>query len=179
MKRILIWTLGTLAILVLVVIVVGYMLPERHTASRDVVVAAPPDSVFALIATVENQPAWRTGVSRIEMLPAGDGGRTRYREHGPDGPIVFEVMERQPPRQLVTRIADPSLPFGGSWTYDLTAEATGTRLRITENGEVYNPVFRFVSRFIMGHTRTIDRYLADVQRHFAGASDVSPVTGAR
>jgi hypothetical protein len=30
---------------------------------------------------------------------------------------------------------------------------------ITENGEVYNPIFRFVSRFIMGHTATLDAYL--------------------
>jgi hypothetical protein len=35
-------------------------------------------------------------------------------------------------------------------------------LRITEDGEVYNPVFRFVSRFVMGHTATMDKYLADV-----------------
>jgi hypothetical protein len=32
-------------------------------------------------------------------------------------------------------------------------------VQITEDGEVYNPVFRFVSRFILGHTRTMDFYL--------------------
>jgi len=34
-----------------------------------------------------------------------------------------------------------------------------TTLRITENGEVYNVIFRFVSRFVMGHSATIDKYL--------------------
>ena len=47
----------------------------------------------------------------------------------------------------------------------------GLRERITENGEVYNPLFRFVSRFVMGHTRTIDTYLGDVARHFDSAKD--------
>jgi hypothetical protein len=67
-------------------------------------------------------------------------------------------------RRHVDRIADPSLPFGGRWIYDLASDGSGTALTITEEGEVYNPVFRFVSRFIMGHTRTIDRYIADLQR---------------
>ena len=33
---------------------------------------------------------------------------------------------------------------------------------ITENGEVYNPLFRFMSRFVFGHTATIDKYLEDL-----------------
>ncbi len=36
----------------------------------------------------------------------------------------------------------------------------------TEQGEIYNPVFRFVSRFILGYTRTIDTYLRNVSRKF-------------
>jgi hypothetical protein len=32
-------------------------------------------------------------------------------------------------------------------------------LRVTEDGEVYNPIFRFVSRFILGQTATQDTYL--------------------
>lgn len=32
-------------------------------------------------------------------------------------------------------------------------------LTITENGEVHNPLFRFVSRFIMGYAATIDACL--------------------
>ena len=69
-------------------------------------------------------------------------------------------------RRLVTRIADTGLPFGGQWTYELVPDGEGTRLTITEDGEVYNPLFRFVSRFVMGHTATIERYLDDVEKRF-------------
>ena len=48
-------------------------------------------------------------------------------------------------------------------TFELAAAGTGTRLTITERGEVYNPLFRVMSRFILGHTATIDRYLADLR----------------
>ena len=88
----------------------------------------------------------------------------RWVEHGSNGDIAFESVERDPPRRLVTRIADRSLPFGGTWTYELTPAGSGTRLRITEHGEVFNPVFRFMSRFVFGHTATIDRFLKDVVR---------------
>jgi hypothetical protein len=57
------------------------------------------------------------------------------------------------------RIADKDLPYGGQWTYELEPQGLQTALRITEDGEIYNPVFRFVSRFVMGHTATIDNYL--------------------
>jgi len=68
----------------------------------------------------------------------------------------------------VTRIADDSLPFGGSWTYELFPSGEGTEVRITERGEVRNPIFRALSTFVFGHTVTLDRYLADLQRR-AGA----------
>jgi hypothetical protein len=69
---------------------------------------------------------------------------------------------------VVSRIADRSLPFGGRWTFELSPAPGGTLLRITEDGEVYNPIFRFVSRFVFGHDRTINGYLEDLERHLAG-----------
>ena len=39
-------------------------------------------------------------------------------------------------------------------------------MTISERGEVYNPLYRFVSRFFIGHTRTIDAYLAELARSF-------------
>lgn len=74
----------------------------------------------------------------------------------------YEIVEDQPRRRLVTRIADKSLPYGGSWTIDLAPEASGTRVTITENGEVYDPLFRFLSRYVFGHTATMDAYLKEL-----------------
>jgi hypothetical protein len=89
-----------------------------------------------------------------------------FREEGADGAILYEVDSAVPDRLLVTRIADRSLPFGGKWTYELIPSGDSTTLRITEDGEVYNPLFRFVSRFVMGHHATIDQYLGDLARKF-------------
>jgi hypothetical protein len=68
-------------------------------------------------------------------------------------------VESVPPQRLVSRIADERLPYGGTWTYELAPAGDGTRLTITERGEIYNPVFRFVARFVMGHTATMNGVL--------------------
>ena len=84
--------------------------------------------------------------------------------------MTYEVGQADPPRKLVTRIADPHLPFGGTWTYEIVAGAeSGSTLTITENGEVYNPFFRFISRYVMGYTATMDRYLQALQTKLASS----------
>ncbi len=78
--------------------------------------------------------------------------------------VLYEVIERKAPVLLKTRIATPDLPYGGSWSLALHDEGASTTLRITEEGDVYNPLFRFVSRFILGHTRSIDTYVTNLAK---------------
>lgn len=154
---------GVLAGIVLIIVAVGYSLPVRHQASREATLAVRPDSLFAIITDVERFPSWRPSVKRVERVD-GPGGAVQFREHGSNDAILYSIDERVPPRRLVTRIADPSLPFGGRWTYELSAaQGGGTTLRVTEDGEVYNPLFRFMSKYVFGHHRTIDEYLRDLK----------------
>jgi uncharacterized protein YndB with AHSA1/START domain len=156
---------AVLVALVLGVAVIGWSLPRAHQATNEATFKTSPQSLYQLITEVDRFPEWRSSVKRIERLP-DSSGRTRFREEGGDGTILYEVDSAVPNQRLVTRIADPTLPFGGSWTYELIPRGDSTTLRITENGEVYNPIFRFVSRFVVGHGATIDKYLNDVRRYF-------------
>jgi uncharacterized protein YndB with AHSA1/START domain len=158
---------GALVAIVAIVTVIGYSLPRAHTASREAAFADPPDQVFAVLQDVERYATWRSDVERVEVIARTPA--PRWREHGGNDTITFEVQESQAPTRLVTRIADPSLPFGGRWTYALTADGAGTRLTITEHGDVYNPIFRFLSRFVFGHTATIETFLADLERHLTAS----------
>jgi hypothetical protein len=64
----------------------------------------------------------------------------------------------------VNRIAGSHLPFGGTWTFEVEPVEDGATLRITENGYVTNPVFRFVSRFVLGYTTEIEKYLRSLAK---------------
>lgn len=158
-------TVGVLVALILIVLVIGWSLPVKHRATADATINASPDSLYQLITDVDRIPEWRSSVKSVERLPDG-AGKKRFREVGGNGSILYEIQNAVPNQRLVTKIADPSLPFGGSWTYELSPQGDSTTLRITEDGEVYNPIFRFVSRFVMGHTATINKYLDDVRHHF-------------
>jgi hypothetical protein len=157
--RTVLWILAGLVGLVVLVAIVGGLLPVGHVASRSVSVAAAPEAVFDVIADVERYPEWWSDVSRVELLPA-EQGRTRFRQHDANGEIVMEIVDAARPHRLVTRIADPDQPFGGTWTWEIAPEGAGARVTITERGEVYNPIFRFLSRFVFGHTGTIESALA-------------------
>jgi hypothetical protein len=113
-------------------------------------------------------------LQQVELLPDSDG-HTRFREHGKNGVLTMEVVESNPPQRMVTRIDDKGLPFGGVWIFEVSPTADGSFLNITERGEVYNPVFRFVSRFILGYTSTLDTYLKSVARKFGESA--APVDG--
>lgn len=162
MMRGIAFTAAGLLLLAAVVTIVGMLLPKAHRASRTVEYDAPPAEVFAAITAFVTFPEWRSGVTSVEILEVIDG-RTRFREHGPQGPITYVVAASEPTARLVTRIDDHSLPFGGQWTFDLTPTPTGTSLTITEDGVVHNPIFRVVSRVFFSPYSTIDTYQADLR----------------
>jgi uncharacterized protein YndB with AHSA1/START domain len=141
---------------VLLVILIGALLPRKHVVARSVSLHQPPETVWKLIT---GPPTWRPGIKSYQELPTNNSQRM-WRETDERGQtITYEVVESSPPRRLVTRIADPKLPFGGTWTYEIAPTNSGCSLTITENGEVYNPLFRFASRFVLGRAATIDAYV--------------------
>lgn len=149
----------------------GMFVPKGHVASRKARFRASRDDVWKAITDIDAFPAWRTDLKKVERLPDRDG-RPAWREHGRQGAVTFERVEAVPGERLVGRIADPDLPYGGSWTYELAPADGGVELRITERGEIYNPVFRFMSQFF-DMNATLEEYLKALGKKFG--EEVSPV----
>jgi hypothetical protein len=157
--KLLVLPIGVLLALVAVILVVGVLLPKGHSATRSAVFGAPAQQLFALM---DGTQIWRSTVRKYELVSEQEG-RRQWRETDTHGStITYEVTERRPSSLLRTRIVTPNLPYSGTWTLTLEPSGGGTRVRVTEQGEVYNPLFRFISRFIIGQTRTIDVYLRDL-----------------
>ena len=159
---------GLLVALVLLVLVVGWMLPVKHRAVRSATLPATSEQVWSLITDVDAFPSWRSDVKSVTRLP-DRGGQMVWVEEGSNGRMTLAVERSEAPRQLVSRIADPDLPFGGTWTYVIAPASNGTTLSITEDGEVYNPIFRFMSRFVFGHDATMAAYLSAAQKKLNAA----------
>jgi ribosome-associated toxin RatA of RatAB toxin-antitoxin module len=154
----------TLLALVALVALIGVLLPQGHVAASSRTFAHPVDRVFAAISDVRRYPEWRPDVRNVTVLSEQP---LRWREDATSGTVEFEVAERAAPKHQIVAIVSKDLPFGGRWEYDLVPDGSRTRLTITERGEVYNPIFRFMARFIFGYTKTTDDYLAALETHLA------------
>lgn len=148
---------------------VGSRLPRAHTSSRKATFTVPPAAVWAAITNVDAFTSWRSDVKKIERLPDREG-RAVWVEEGRSGRITLAAERSDPPRLLVLAVADPDLPFGGTWTYEIAPAPGGSTLTITENGEIYNPMFRFMARYIFGYEGTISTYMAALEKHLGAAS---------
>lgn len=165
------WALIAVAALILVgavIAAIGAMLPKGHLASRSSRFKQPPEAVWKVIT---GPPDWRPDVRSLERLAPRDGRRS-WRETDKRGQaITFESVEEIPPSRLVTRIADDNLPFGGRWILEITPSPDGCVLKITEDGEIYNPFFRFMARFVFGYSGSIEAYLKALHAKFGEVGD--------
>ena len=97
--------------------------------------------------------------------PAEDAWTAVIAGHRAPRDVPVDVVESDPPRRLVTRVKETEKMFGGTWTIAIAPTATdGTTVTITEDGWVGNPIFRFVSRFVIGHHATMDGMLKQVAK---------------
>lgn len=172
MKWVLIVAGGLIGVVVLVA-VIGFLLPKGHVASRTVRLKQTPEVVWEAITDFKNQAAWRSDVKSVERLP-DRGGREVWSEVNSWGqPLTMETVELAPPQRLVRRIADDKLPFGGTWTWEIAPLEGGCTVTITEDGEIYNPFFRFMARFVLGYRGTMDTYLTALGKKFGEEVELS------
>lgn len=162
MLRFLLIFIITLIGLVVLVFFVGSLIPKKHLATRSAVFHQPRNVIWDIITDFEKAPAWRSGVKSLEKAPP-QNNHPVWVEISNFGRLPLEVTEKDSLHKMVLTIADKGLPFGGKWTYELTSlDSTNTRLTITENGEIYNPFFRFMAQFLFGYHKTLETYLKDL-----------------
>jgi len=157
---------GSLVLLIAIVAAIGAALPRTHTASRTLRVRRPPQDVWPAIT---------------QAMSASD--------------VPTDILESDPPRKLVSRVKDTEKMFGGTWTVVIApadpstlrepqgrpeqgrgatgSGQAGSTVTITEDGWVANPIFRFVSRYVMGHHATMDGMLKTVAKQFGEEPSLS------
>jgi uncharacterized protein YndB with AHSA1/START domain len=162
------WILVILGVLVLILVAIalaGAMLPQEHTVTRSIVLKQSPETVWATVTDHPNEPKWRTDVASITRLADRNGHELVEEKYKNGESMKVETVESQPPTRLVRDVVDNPI-FSGRWTYELTPENGGTRVSITEHGSVPNPVFRLISRFVIGHTTALDKFLTALAGKF-------------
>ena len=173
MKLLLVVVAGIIVVLVVlagIVALVGSRLPPEHVASQSIFLHRSPPEVYAVVRDFASAPKWRADVTQVD-IETQPNGSIYFREVGSSDTVNYELVEDVPAQRMVTKIRDTDLGYSGQWTYTFAAENGGTRLTIREDGVVSNIFFRFMSRYVFGHTATIDSYLAALARRFGEESN--------
>ena len=131
---------GMLAFLAIAAVTVGSLLPVAHQVSKS--------RTFSVSQT-------RLWDSTIAVFHRTNDG-------------TYQILQADRPHRLVTGIVRKDLPFGGRWTYQFAGNDRQTTLTITEQGEIYNPLFRFMSRFVLGYYGSINGFLAALASDLRG-----------
>ena len=167
------------AALLAVILALGSWIPRSHTVSASVVVAAPRGQVWQLLEDIPAQPKWRTEVVAIEPRTA-EGGHPCWTEIQKYNRVPLCEDVTAPPTTRVVRIADPRLPYSGTWTYDLQPiDANSTRVTITEQGTTGPAIWRFAGHYIYHEDTSIKQFESELQQAAPVATSAAAQQAAR
>ena len=172
LRRWLILVAGVVVALILGVLVAGLLLPEEHQASRTLLTKQSPPAIWDAINDHANEPQWRSDVASVVSLGARNG-KPVWQENYKDGnTLQLATTESKPATRMVREIAEEG-PFSGRWEIDIVPTAEGSKVKITEIGKVSNPFFRFVSKYLIGHTTQMERYLTGLAGKFGEQAQIA------
>ncbi len=163
--------LGFCVAAVVVMMMVGSGMAERHVVTRRMSFAASPEKVWSALLSIRQLP-----IDRSDLRAVDQGTATRP----PDAievvgsPVKIEIETFRPPRSLVVKTTDPDIAYGGTWTFELELESEQlTRLTVVEDAAVHGRLLRFAVRtfglddsLIEGIFRAVKRKLTETARGY-------------
>ncbi len=164
--RILALVMASIVGVLLMVLVGGFLLPEEHHASRTLVTKQSQQTIWDTINDHANEPKWRSDIESVTSLGEREG-KAVWQENYQDGnKLALITTESKPPKRIVRELTDLEGPFSGRWEIEIQPTPTGSNVKIAEIGKVSNPFFRFISKYIIGHTTQMEKYLKGLAEKF-------------
>jgi len=162
------WTFRILMLLVLLVVgvvMIGYSLPARTTHTRMILLKQTPEAIFAALDDVQKLPEWNRNVEKVELLPPMDGKQATKQTFKGGMTMTIVTTESLGPTHFAREIRDTHGAFIGSWAYEISPTADGSKVALTEKSDIQNPFFRLMLR-IFGPTKYMEEHLIDLGKHF-------------
>ncbi len=159
--RFLVWGSAVLFLVGGLVFLLGWLLPDTREGRAEVVIAATPARIVAVIADVEAQTEWRQGITAIERSAGG------WTEVTARGERIRFVTEEMGEARIRLRFASDA-GYSGVWEAVLTPEAAGTRIAVVERAEIPAPLGRILARLFFDPEAFATMYLAALKARVEG-----------
>jgi hypothetical protein len=152
---------------------IGTSLPIEHHADCTASFDGTQQYLFEAVADDGTSTKWRPDIASA-VLVSGSGPTAVWRETDVHGGVRTYRTTAYVDGQKLARTIDyiPGMPFAGTWTYEISRDefppahesSAVSYVSIHEDGQIYNPFFRFLARYVFGYTQTMDTYLTDLGR---------------
>lgn len=143
----------------------GLGLAPFHRERERITLAAPPETVWAVLMDLDGMPGWRAHLESLERLP-DSAGAVRWLETWTHGPLVLERVEVAPGRRFVVRqVRDGRSDL--RWVYDLESAVAGSQLSVTEERRVPSPLLRPLLRLFGASRARIGQLTRDLALRLA------------
>jgi uncharacterized protein YndB with AHSA1/START domain len=144
--------LGTVVLLGLVVIGIGFALPAGYKVERSLVIEAPPERIFPFIAAPRRWAQWSIWTRRdpamaIEYFGPESGAGAGWRwDSKTEGRGEMTLVEADPARGLRYTLYFPDFDSTSSGAIVLAASGIGTKVTWTNAGDVgHNPLKHYMA----------------------------------
>jgi hypothetical protein len=153
-------SLGILIVLIAIVYLIGLLMNVKHEATiQREFKKIGMDEILSVITDYKGYANWRSGIKELTIDSVNHW--TEKNSHGDKVSYRLEMGDEK--GKLITRILNKDLAYGGFWEFTFTSIDDGCSIKIVENGEVYNPLFRFMAKYIFGHETTLKNYMNDLE----------------
>lgn len=140
--------LAVLAVFLILVLGVGVALPGTWNAQRELMIEAPPDSVFVHLDVLQRWERWSPWPA-MEMArsgPARGEGATMVWDDPFAGDGTFSIVESVPPTRVAYRVEVEGGSMVTRGVFSLDATGNGTRVVWTEEGDFgWNPLMGYAA----------------------------------
>jgi hypothetical protein len=152
-------SLGILIVLIAIIYLIGSLMNVKHVATiQREFKKTSSNEILSLITNYKEYASWRSGIKELTVDSVNHW--TEKNSHGDKVSYRLEMGDEK--GKLMTRILNKDLTYGGFWEFTITTMDDGCSVKIVENGEVYNPLFRFMAKYIFGHETTLKNYMNDL-----------------
>jgi hypothetical protein len=152
MTRLLKWFFGTMLAILALLYVGGFFLSPKFTVSRSLVMAAPADKIYPLIASPRQWKQWSVWNKRdpdmaitYEGPESGPGAKWTWTSKSQgDGAMTF--TQADPVRRVGYDLFFPDFNTTSSGHFALEPAGTGTKVTWVMNGDMgSNPLYRWIA----------------------------------
>lgn len=165
MDEMLIWSLLALfAVLLIIPVLMGVLLPAVRQATRVELIKAPIDKVWVTLSELTRQTEWRPDLKSVQMKDDDEG--MRWVEQPKRGWRRILRKKKEIAERELLILVEESGSTQGTRHFLLSDVPGGTRVTMTQSSDIRSPYARFRAHLSNKLDKRVNRFMQQLKDHY-------------